>query len=308
MNRNLFASAVILCLSGSADAAFAQEAGQAERARAARVQGEKKASADAPFHTQSELIGYDVLTVKGADRGNPTDLGDIQDIIFDPRTGAISYVLIQSDAASRALRWSDLAWTKNAEGKTIASIDLSQEEFEAIAALTDKDIEALVGGEAVLAAAGRLERKAKEGGAGEGEVARARAGAARSMSNHRATEIDDIDVFAKGTEEALCDLGDYVIDCKKGRVAFATMTSQGATYVVPIEKIAVRPKDRAAAAEESPELCAFLEMSTDEMSGAPTLSRDGNQSVSNPRFRKQVYAFYGVEQKGAGRVRRAGGR
>lgn len=233
---------------------------------------------DRPFHAHTELIGLDlVVDAPGVD-GKPIVLGAIDDIVLDGATGQLSHVIIEREKALRAIAWKDVTWTRTDEGSPLATAEMSVADLEARPTLKEKDADLIVGRRPASSEADR---------------------------SHLLSEAGDASVLATTARTPIATVGDLVLDLHAGRVAFATVTMERRTHLVPTEKILLRllEQDEAAkkaaeegaeAKDEEPRLVALLAMSKDALAEAPVIDAEKEATASHPRFRDAVYRYHGV--------------
>lgn len=259
------------------------------------------------FHRDSEIRGMDLWSAEDAD-GERADIGDINDFVVNARTGAISHVVISSGGLGsvgdtlRALPWADIRWSENEDGERTASIDMSEDAFQALKGFDEKDLDKLVGKKAVEANAERLKDASKDLGRDDVEDAAKglRESAGVMATNHLCSDLTGLDVFGPGEDEAFTSIGSLVFDCDNAAVAFVTLEANDEEYLVPFSTLAIRP----IAPEEGEEIedaddveyAAHAPRNEAGMKGAPTIDEDEKRTAMNPRFRAEVYAHY--EMKG----------
>lgn len=291
-------------------AAPAQAADAAPGARKGPQNGQR----GAVFLPQSEILRQTVWAKVGDEN---VDLGAVANLVIDGTNGSVSHVVIKASDKSaepgklRAIPFTGLGWSMNPEGKPQAMLSMEARAFEAMPAFDPKAMDQLAGASAMDAAAKRIDKATKGKGAEEtaDAVKKAReasAGAARSVL---ASNLAGLQVFAPSEREPFGAAANLVIDCTAGKVAFAEVAVADANYLVPFQILKVRSVPGAEGA--APTLSVVAPTNAEGMVGAPTIDASKEQTAGNPRFRKSVYAHYGVEapmgkKRGDGMKRKAG--
>lgn len=291
-----------LTTSGATDASTTPQERAKERGQAGKVKAPSKGLRRA-FLPHSTVIGHAVTAGEGV------AMGTVQDLVLDPATGTLSHVVIKAGENSavagqmRAVPFKSLSWKAAVNGDTTASLTLEPRAFEALQAFDPAKLDALAGSKAIDAAAKRVEKAAKdmtdEAKAALGQSAReATATAARSVL---LSGLAGASVHAP-TGDAFASVGEAVIDCGRGTVAFATVGAADAQYLVPFPLLELKSeptRDPAAPVK----LSVTAPMDATALADAPKVEGKLTRLISQPRYRASVYKHYGVEAP-AGRADR----
>lgn len=307
--KNLFLIPAAACL--ASPAALAQDASAPERQDTATFQDQSKTlRPDRPFVSHDELIGMDVWSgsktgARGDEDADRSDLGDINDFVFDASTGEITHVVISSGGIGdlgdtlRAVECKQLQWSKDSEGEMMVSLPMDEASFERI---QEFDPEKL-GRDAVDASARRAKDAAKDWSDDERD---ARAGNARAAiqkvaQSHLLTNLAGLDVYAKDQimdddAEAFTEVAAAIIDQERGSIAFIRIEADDEEYIVPFEALEVRTEETDD--DEEPEYSIVVPKGPQELKGSQAVdsSEDSMKNARSARFRAQVYEFYGLEE------------
>lgn len=275
-----------------------------DRATTADAQ-EKGAEALKPnrsFPTHSELVGLDLWGGTSADRR--ADLGDVRDIVVNAKTGAISYVIISSGGAGdvgdtlRAISWNQVKWTLDADRKTVASVEMTEEQFTAVPEFKAENLDKMTGRGAVEAAAKRATDAAKDWTEDEkkANAASAREAMASAAKSHLGANLAGLAITGPDGGEAYSEVAELVIDQDRGTIAFITMKANDGQLLVPFGalKVATVETDRDA----DPEYIVHCNKTEADVKASVQIdaSKGSQRDQNNPRFRAAVYEFYGLKE------------
>lgn len=259
--------------------AFAQETSVQEPAK-----NEAATSKSTNFHRDSEIIGMDLWTAVATEDGDKVDIGDIHDFVIDSKTGRISHVVISSGGVGslgdtlRTLTWNQIQWSENEEGDKVAMVDMSEKAFDAIAEFDAEKIN-------MLDAKRAIDASAKKD---------------RSMiasTNHLCSDIAELEVYGPGEKESFTTVGECVINCDTGTVAYLTLEANDETYLIPFSAFQIQPISGEEAEEEDIEFGAWAPHGEEALKAAPTIDMDSKMDARNPIFRKTVDRFYAADKK-----------
>ena len=312
------------CLLGSS--AFAQEPvkepvkREAPTRRVAPVQatdaaaGAQKAPQRRVFLPHTQVMRQTVWAKVGEET---VGLGAVANLVVDGTNGSVSHVVVVAGEKStepgklRAIPFSSLGWTMNAEGQPQAMLSMEARAYDALPAFDPSNLDKLTGAKAVDAAAKRVDEATDEMSAEEKAEAikNARAATAAPSRSVLASSLAGLEVFAPSERAPFGAASTLVIDCTTGNVAFAEVAVADASYLVPFSILKVRSLPGADGGE--PTLSVVAPTNAEGMVGAPTIDATQELTAQNPRFRKSVYAHYGVEapagkKGGAGKKRGEG--
>ena len=305
---------ILFATSLLASSAFAQEPVvrdvKARRAPAAQeagmATGAKQAKQRRIFLPHTEVMRQTVWAKVGEETVN---LGAVANLVVDGTDGSISHVVVLASEKSgdagklRAIPFSSLGWTMNAEGKPQAMLNIEARAFEAIPAFDASNLDKLTGAKAVDAVAKRATDAASELTAeAKAEVIKNARGASAAPSRSvLATNLVGLEVFAPSERAPFGAASTLVVDCTTGSVAFAEVAVADSNYLVPFQILKVRTTPGADGAAAT--LSVVAPTNAEGIAGAPTIGSSEELTAQNPRFRKSVYAHYGVEAP----VRKKGG-
>lgn len=311
MKTQAFTFALAACFLGTTALSFGQEPVRTPDQKPARQRRAQEAvgARNALFLAHGDVIGHTV-TAKAGEAS--VDLGTVANFVIDTSNGSISHVVIKAGEKTsqpgqlRAVPASTLNWSAGEDGDSSAVLGLDARAFDATPAFDPKMLDQMAGKSAVDAAAKRLGDAAKdmtdeEKNALNSKAREATAGAVRSVL---ASNLAGIGVQAPDEEKPFARVGELVVDCTRGRVAFATVAAGEETYLVPFQVLKVQ---RAPGAEGGKETFSILAPTNAEgMVGAPTINADEKQTIDNPRFRASVNKHYGVKAPMGRRGQRGG--
>ena len=140
-------------------------------------------------------------------------------------------------------------------------------------------------------------------------IKNARAAVQGASNSVLASNLAGLKVYAPSERAPFGAASNLIIDCTAGQVAFAEVAVADANYLVPFQVLKVRSLPGAEGA--APTLSVVAPTNAEGMAGAPTIDATNKQTAGNPRFRKSVYAHYGVEapmgkKRGGGMQHKAG--
>lgn len=250
-------------------AAFAQEA------MTEKVDTEKSTN----FHRDSEIIGMDLWTTVATEDGEKVDIGDINNFVIDSKSGRISHVVISSGGVGdlgdtlRTISWNQIQWSEDEDGDKVAMVQMSEKAFDAIAEFDPEKINKLDPAKTIEASARKTPPM-------------------MASTNHLCSDIGELDVYGPGQEESFTTIGDCVINCDTGTVAYFTIEANDDSYLIPFSAFSIQPISGEEAEEEDIEFAAFAPHTEEALKNAPTIDEDTMMTAQNPEFRKRVDGFY----------------
>lgn len=326
MNKRLLTCSLTLGLLSTSALAHSGGQGAQQKTRQGKVpiaeaSQEIDAAKSRNFHRDDEILSMDLWTMAG---GQKTDLGDINDFVIDSSDGAITHVIISSGGVGslgdtlRAIAWDDIQWSEDKDAERVASVKHAEEEFKAIPAFEKKDVKNLVGRGTVEAAAKRLKgaKKDMDKKAGEEATAAARAAAMKGARHHLASSLHGLDIYGPGEYEPFCSIGELVVNCDEGHIAYVTVEANDKEYLVPFSVLMIKPvltadraADRGADRGADVEYAAYAPVNEAGMVGAPTIDAKAQRTAQEPRFRQMVAKHYKTDAvkpaAGASKAKRA---
>lgn len=298
MTRNIYAlPATFGLLCAGAIALEAPERPQDDRARPTADQDTSEAKKNKCFAKLDEISGMDLWTREGEDE---TDLGDFNDFLVDAQNGKITHAIISSGGVGgvgdtlRALPCEKIKWIEDEDGERKAYVDLSEDEFDGMAEFEEENADRLV--QEARNRADASGAVAREGSGRTGDSGTTTASARMLATSQMYSNISELDVYEPNGDEAVTSIGSIYVDTDRNAICFMTVEIEDATYVVPFEsfKLRVTNRDEAESVEDL-EYAFVAPRAAAQMEGAPTMSEDEDRTVTNPKFVRSVYAFYGVE-------------
>lgn len=300
MNRTLLTLPFALGITASGALALQDDAGPARRAAAA---AQEAAPAELAPMREADLRGLDLWTGAGEER---TDLGDLRDLVLDPKTGKISHVIVSSGGVGdlgdtlRALPAGAVKITLDDDGDPAAHVTMSKAEFEGYPEITREDVGKLL----------QRQRRAVEAGA---ERSRQAGGAELSVLDrkdmapfHFSSALADLGVYAPGADEAAGEVGEVMVDWNRKMVSFVTFEHEDRTLVLPFAAVRVHAVNADDVEDEADRVYGVrLPRTLEDLGAAPYLDAEQGFELSNPDFVKRVRAFYGVDALGGAEGGRA---
>ncbi len=276
--------------------------------------GARRGPQRAVFLPHTDVLRQTVWAKAGDEN---VDLGAVANLVINGTDGSVSHVVVMAGEKSsepgklRAIPFQSLGWSMTEEGKPQAMLNIEPRAYDAMPAFDPKAMDKLTGAKAVDAAAKRVGEVTGDMTAEEKAEAikNARAATAAPAQSVLASSLAGLQVFAPSEREAFGAASNLVIDCTAGKVAFAEVAVADANYLVPFQVLKVRSLPGADGAE--PTLSVLAPTNAEGMVGAPMIDAAKELTAQNPRFRKSVYAHYGVEapagkKRGDGMKRKAG--
>ncbi|QDV09089.1 PRC-barrel domain protein [Planctomycetes bacterium Poly30] len=260
--------------------AFAQETSKQDMARD-MVNSDAKST---NFHRDSEIIGMDLWTTVATEDGEKVDIGDIRDFVVDSKSGRISHVVISSGGVGsvgdtlRPITWDQIKWSENEDGEKVAMVDMSEKAFDAIAEFDAEKINMMNTARPVDASAGKDKKMV-------------------ASTNHLCSDIAELDVYGPGEEDSFTSIGECVINCDTGTIAYLTLEANDETYLIPFSAFQIQPISGEEAGEEDIEFAAWAPHGEEALKAAPTIDEDTKMTAQNPTFRKTVDSFYATGEK-----------